>query len=314
MNSRDSPSKNVTHLRITFSKRKTNQSGGIYMKKNSMKALVSAVCIVITTLTSSISVSAESYNDVKEGAYYISFSSDITKCIDGAGGETISNWDNYDMNIHLWDNLNICTAYDYDNQIWDIEYVKKCGGTPYYQIINRLTGYALDVCGGKAENGTNVQQYEPNGTDAQMWTFKKCSDGSYIIVSLLGHGAYALDIEGGSTDNGANLQIYNRYTWKNNPAQKFTLRAADKQTARKIGADPDYYIYQTTSDCLIFDKPSFNNSDYYGFLECGRIFTTDYSLVDITPGSNGETFWHCLYAGNDAWIYTGDTKYIKTVW
>ncbi|MCM1270220.1 MAG: RICIN domain-containing protein [Ruminococcus flavefaciens] len=278
-----------------------------------VKALITTACIIVSTVFSSVPVSAASYGSVKEGAYFISLASDTTKCIDGAGGEKIDNWGSYDMNVHLWDNLNICTADDYNNQIWDIEYIKKVDGKAYYRIVNRLTGYVLDVSGGIAENGRNVQEYEYNGTDAQMWRFDKCSDGSYVIVSLLSHGAYALDIENGSTENGANCQIYSRYSWEGNSAQKFVLRAADKQTARKIGAEPVYYIYQCTCDCSIFDKPSFYNSGRYGMIGMGSILTTDYSLVDLTD-PNEESFWHCLYAGNDAWIHVGSTQYVKTVW
>ena len=42
-----------------------------------------------------------------------------------------------------------------------------------YRIINVNSGKALEVEGGSTENGANVQQWTPNGTDAQHWTFEE---------------------------------------------------------------------------------------------------------------------------------------------
>lgn len=60
----------------------------------------------------------------------------------------------------------------------------------------------LDVSGAKCANGTNVQQYELNHTNAQLWDFVSRQDGGYFIKSCLGD--YVLDISGGSVSNGAN--------------------------------------------------------------------------------------------------------------
>ena len=37
------------------------------------------------------------------------------------------------------------------------------------------SGFALDVSGGNAQNGRNVQIYQSNGTKAQKWKLKKIS-------------------------------------------------------------------------------------------------------------------------------------------
>ena len=65
----------------------------------------------------------------------------------------------------------------------------------------------MDVNGGSSSNGTNVQQYDSNGTYAQKWIAIKNSDGSYTFQSALAENA-VLDVNGGSSANGANVQLY----------------------------------------------------------------------------------------------------------
>ena len=52
--------------------------------------------------------------------------------------------------------------------------------------MNVASGKALDVSGGNGANGTNVQQYVLNHTNAQLWDFVARQDGGYFIKSCLG--------------------------------------------------------------------------------------------------------------------------------
>ena len=93
-------------------------------------------------------------------------------------------------------------------------------------IISALdSNYVLDVSGGKANNGTNVQLYSGNGSDAQNWNIEKfvskyekldalansnkntIADGVYVISSSM-NSKYVLDVKGGSTSNCGNVQLY----------------------------------------------------------------------------------------------------------
>jgi hypothetical protein len=66
-----------------------------------------------------------------------------------------------------------------NNQRW---YVVDCGGG-YYKFIAKHSGKALDVSGGgKAPNGTNVQQWDDNGSDAQR--FKLITDRTTVPSGL----------------------------------------------------------------------------------------------------------------------------------
>lgn len=71
------------------------------------------------------------------------------------------------------------------------------------------TWKCLDVTGGVAANGRNVQLYTPNGTAAQRWDLVGHSDGTFEIVSRLNPN-FCLDVHGGATANGTNIQIYGR--------------------------------------------------------------------------------------------------------
>lgn len=82
----------------------------------------------------------------------------------------------------------------------------------------------LDVSGGIAANGSNVQQYDANNTFAQKWKFVKNgydSQGNikFNIVSVLNDNI-TLDISNGAFVNGANIQVY---TCNGTAAQDFIL-------------------------------------------------------------------------------------------
>jgi eukaryotic-like serine/threonine-protein kinase len=66
--------------------------------------------------------------------------------------------------------------------------------------VTGLDEKCMDVAGANSDNGTAVQLYECNGTDAQQWEF--FTDGT---VQSLGK---CLDVRGGDTDDGAKVQVY----------------------------------------------------------------------------------------------------------
>lgn len=92
-----------------------------------------------------------------------------------------------------------------------------------YMIKNVNSNIYMDVAGGKAAPGTNIQQWGENGP-ASYNTFKlvKGSDGYYTIYSLVGDGnTYVIDVNGKKADNGANVSIY---TSNNQDNQRFQLK------------------------------------------------------------------------------------------
>ncbi len=78
-----------------------------------------------------------------------------------------------------------------------------------YMIKNVNSGLYMDVADGKAEEGTNVQQWGASGPSANnTWTFKQAVGEYYWVYSNVGDGAtYMLDVTDGSKDNGTNIAI-----------------------------------------------------------------------------------------------------------
>jgi lysophospholipase L1-like esterase len=79
-----------------------------------------------------------------------------------------------------------------------------------YMFKNVNSGLYMEVAGGTAAAGTNVQQWGANGAAAyNTWQLKASSDGYYYIKSMLGDGqTYFLDLSYGKADNGTNIGIY----------------------------------------------------------------------------------------------------------
>ena len=90
----------------------------------------------------------------------------------------------------------------------------------FYRIANINSLRALDVAGGSGFSGANIQQYDWNGTKAQLWTFKKNSDDSYSIMSRT--SLLCADVSGGYIANNVNIQLW---ACNNTVAQKFNLIA-----------------------------------------------------------------------------------------
>ena len=67
-------------------------------------------------------------------------------------------------------------------------------------------GLVLDVSGGSAKNGANVQVWSSNGTKAQRWAVSHDSRG-YVTLRNANSGRM-LDVSGGSAKAGANVQQY----------------------------------------------------------------------------------------------------------
>lgn len=93
-----------------------------------------------------------------------------------------------------------------------------------FVIRNAASGLALDVQGGTASSGTNVQVYSANGTAAQKWNMSETpliKNGTYAFSSnLTVYGMLVLDVSNGSTDSGANIQVYQS---NGTDAQKWVL-------------------------------------------------------------------------------------------
>lgn len=94
-----------------------------------------------------------------------------------------------------------------DNQKWIIEDI----GNGYYNIISKANGLYVDISGGLSNNdGTNIQLYYDNDSDAQQFKFIPINiidENNYQIQSTI-NPRKVFDISNASQDNYGNVQLW----------------------------------------------------------------------------------------------------------
>ncbi|MDO5480788.1 MAG: RICIN domain-containing protein [Candidatus Saccharibacteria bacterium] len=119
------------------------------------------------------------------------------------------------VNVVQYDYRKIETLRDDARVLWKAEEVSD----GVYIFKSALGDYYLNLSGGKAANGKNVQVYHNDNTNAMKWGLTKDETftgedseavedrGMYEFVSKVNDSS-ALDVAGGTTKNGANIQLY----------------------------------------------------------------------------------------------------------
>jgi hypothetical protein len=98
--------------------------------------------------------------------------------------------------------------------------------TAWYEVVNRNSGKALDVCGVSTADGACIQQYARSGGQNQQWQFVDAGGGFYRVRAR--HSGKVLDVYNWSTaDNGAIVQ------WTDHGGNNQQWRLADS---------PDGYV------------------------------------------------------------------------
>ena len=194
-----------------------------------------------------------------------------------------------------------------DTQKWIIEPV-----SGYYKIINAQTGLALDVKGGTAASGTQVQQYKYNGSAAQMWQFLDAGNGNYYIRSALG---YYLDLNGAITDNGNKIYVYNLNDEGGRVNQTWSLVTVSTtpSTPTEPTTECDGWLYTQYNDP---DGEHSINADAAVGNELGTIPTEDGSgcgYVVVTKYSSDRKWGYVSYKGVTGWtrLYEPYIKYVS---
>lgn len=88
-------------------------------------------------------------------------------------------------------------------------------------------GYGLDITGGSLDNGAAVQLYGKNGTDAQLFVFKRTGNGIYSIQNV--KSGKMVDVWSGSVADSAKVD---QYQDNGTAAQRWCVRSyGDKGTS-----------------------------------------------------------------------------------
>lgn len=140
---------------------------------------------------------------VTEGTYNISSKENEALCLDVK--------DSSIMNTAAIEVTN--TNNNSSNQRFEIISV----GKNQYKILAEHSGKALDVKNSNASSGAELQQYEWNSKNAQIWEFVNAGDGYYYIKSKL--GTYLkLDTSNGNIVTTDTFNISDSQKWKLTPS------------------------------------------------------------------------------------------------
>lgn len=105
-------------------------------------------------------------------------------------------------------------------------WVRGVGGG-WYSLTACCSAYPLDVYSCSDADGTNVQQWQWNGSNAQKWRFEMGESGIKIVSAC---GNKVLEVGDGDTANGANVQLW---SYTGSAAQSWRVLSAERPA--KIG-------------------------------------------------------------------------------
>lgn len=172
---------------------------------------------------------------VEDGAYIIESGYGTVLDIEGASSQDGGNAWTFDGNYSYAQRFRIEAAGQASSGEW------------FYTIESVNSGKVLDCANGGTQSGTNVQQFQENGTAAQQWFLRKVETVSgeryYEIVSV--KSGLALDVQDGNSHAGANVQIFSP---NNTVAQRWRLVAC-----RPVIEDGAYVIESSLGGGLVVD-------------------------------------------------------------
>lgn len=176
---------------------------------------------------------APTYCKPKNGTYYIASGLNNTYVVD------VNRTSNKNgANIQLYTNKRV------KNQRFIITHISN----GWYKIIDSNSNKSLDVAGGIAKSGINVQLWAWANVDAQLWRFYSAGNGYYYIQNKLG---YYLDVSGGVVKNGTNIQVY---TKNNTNSQKWKLMTENDVTNYNKAEVNKVSVDYNTQNKKLFDQ------------------------------------------------------------
>lgn len=105
-----------------------------------------------------------------------------------------------------------------DEDVGSVEQMFTAGAV--HEIRVQHSNKCLDVAGGATVKGTNIQQWNCNGSNAQRYRLESRGSGFYRLVAQ--NSNKCVDVTGAGTADGANVQLWD---CNQGPAQDFRLEA-----------------------------------------------------------------------------------------
>lgn len=208
--------------------------------------------------------------------------------------------------------------------------MKKADG--FIELVSALnTNYCLDLYSSKTVSGNNVEIYERNNSNAQLWKFQKyesaqekadrlakenqslMDDGVYFIKSI--HTEYVLDVPSSSKNPGVNIQLY---TLNETDAQKWVLQHDSNGYVTIMNYGSKLYLTASNGRVTQENKSDATNQKWIIMFDAqGRlkiVSATDIkSAIDVASSnfSNGGRIQ--MYSSNSTgaqqWVFTYIKKY-----
>ena len=117
----------------------------------------------------------------------------------------------------------------------------------WYSVVNKNSGKCLDARAAGTVNGTAIQQYTCNSTNAQKYQFATTS-GDFVRVNNRGNAAQALDVTNVSTADNA-------------PIQTWSYSGGLNQQWQPIAEDGGYYHFVNRNSGKCLDVPAASTAD-----------------------------------------------------
>ena len=179
-----------------------NVNSGLYLEVDGGKAAANGTNLGIWSATDADAQRFKFY-EAADGVYYLlTKTSGDQSCVAVQAASTSAGANVVEWAVNLSDT----------SQQWKLTQVEDTGcvmdTTKTYQFRNANSNLYLEVANGKAEDGSNVQQWGANEPAAHnSWTLKEFGGGYYYILSALADGkTYYLNSAGEA--DGSNIEIH----------------------------------------------------------------------------------------------------------
>lgn len=193
----------------------------------------------------------------------------------------------------------------------------------YYTINSKLdSNKVIDVNNGSKNNGTNIQLYSSNNSNAQIWYLKHTGNGYYGITSAMNPNT-SLELANGYTTNGTNIQLYKS---NNSDAQFWKLKddgngnisivskkanicvtVANSSTANKTNIQANTCNNQNNQK---FNLVKYNNKKNYTGIDVSQ-YQGNVDWAKVAASNIGFVILRAGYGDN--WTSQDDTKFVRNV-
>ena len=104
-------------------------------------------------------------------------------------------------------------------------------GNGFFQLINKQSKKALDIIWAGTQDGSFIHQWEPVGSDNQLWSFYPVGKDVYLIKAK--SSGKCLDVAKMSAEEGAHLQIWEDVGGENQQWKLKEIKSAPKKATTK---------------------------------------------------------------------------------